>query len=158
MILFGDIKGGYGKKLFDYINENSEKTVFYVDGSTKPENREWMKEQMEKDVDGNTVMVASIGTMGEGIDMKNLWCIFLVNTAKSERIIRQICGRGLRLYEGKTKVVLFDFVDDLKYTENRKQYENYMIKHGRERKQIYIEQNFPVYEQKVNFESVDALF
>ena len=54
--------------------------------------------------------------------------------------------------------MLFDFVDDMKYTENRKQYENYMIKHGRERKQIYIEQNFPVYEQKVNFESADALF
>lgn len=158
LVLFGDIKGGYGRKLYDYIKENSEKNVFYVDGGTKPENREWMKEQMEQDVDGNTVMVASIGTMGEGIDMKNLWCIFLVNTAKSERIIRQICGRGLRLYEGKTKVVLFDFVDDMKYSENKSQYENYMIKHGRERKQIYVEQNFPVYEQKVSFNVGEALF
>ena len=97
-------------------------------------------------------MVASIGTMGEGIDLKNLWCIFLVNTTKSERMIRQICGRGLRMMEGKTKVVLIDFVDDLRYTENGHFGDNYMIKHGRDRKKIYVEQNFPVYEEKISFD------
>lgn len=153
LVLFGQVKDGYGRKLYEYIKDNSEKTVFYVDGNTPSENREWMKEQMEEDVDGNTVMVASIGTMGEGIDLKNLWCILLVNTTKSERIVRQICGRGLRQYEGKTKVVLIDFIDDLRYTEDGKQTNNYMYKHYLERRKIYTEQKFPVFSQKVTFEN-----
>ena len=157
LVLFGDVKGGYGKRIYEYIKDNSDRTVFYVDGNTKTENREWMKEQMEEDLDGNTVMVASIGTMGEGIDLKNLWCIFLVNTAKSERIIRQICGRGLRLFEGKSKVVLIDFVDDLRYSENGHYNNNYMWKHYTERRKIYLEQKFPVYEQKIDFDNQNSL-
>lgn len=152
LVLFGDVKGGYGKRIYQYIKDNSDKDVYYVDGTTPSENRQWMTEQMENDLEGNTVMVASIGTMGEGIDLKNLWSIFLVNTSKSERIIRQICGRGLRLFKGKDKVVMFDFVDDLRYTETGKQNENYSYKHSKDRKKIYLEQKFPVYEQKINFD------
>lgn len=96
LILFGDIKGGYGKRIFEYIKENSEKNVYYIDGSTPETNRNYYKQCMEDDTSGNTVLVASINTTGEGIDIKNLWTIFLVNTAKSERLVRQICGRGIR--------------------------------------------------------------
>ncbi len=108
---------------------------------------------MEEDTSGNTVIVASINTFSEGIDIKNLWSIFLVDTAKSERLVRQICGRGIRLYPGKDKVVIFDFVDDIRYSAdpNKRYKDNYLWRHGQERKKIYLEQHFPVYEQKVNF-------
>jgi superfamily II DNA or RNA helicase len=92
------------------------------------------------------VLVASIGTFGEGIDLSNIWSIFLVNSAKSERLVRQICGRGLRKYPGKEKTLLFDFVDDLRYTMDGRYEDNYMWKHYKERKKIYKEQNFPTYE------------
>jgi superfamily II DNA or RNA helicase len=153
LILFGDIKYGYGNKLYEYIKNNSNKDVYYVDGNTKNENREYYKECMEKDLEGNTIIVASIKTFGEGIDMKNLWSIFLVDTSKSDRIVRQICGRGLRLFPGKDKVILFDFVDDLRYSTHPKKYykDNYLWKHALERKKIYQEQNFPIYEEKIKF-------
>ena len=153
LVLFGDIKYGYGEKLYQYIKENSTKNVYYVDGNTKNENRDYFKQCMEDDLDGNTVIVASIKTFGEGIDLRNLWAIFLVDTSKSDRIVRQICGRGLRLFPGKDKVVLFDFVDDLRYTLHPKKYykENYLWKHSQARKKIYQEQKFPIYEQKIKF-------
>ena len=153
LILFGDIKGGYGKKIFEYIKENSEKNVYYIDGSTPETNRNYYKQCMEDDTSGNTVLVASINTTGEGIDIKNLWTIFLVNTAKSERLVRQICGRGIRQYPGKERVIIFDFVDDLRYTEDReKKYRyNYLWKHYKERETIYKQQNFPIIEQTINF-------
>ena len=153
LVLFGDIKYGYGNKLYEYIKNNSDKDVYYVDGTIKTENRDYYKQCMEDDTTGNTVIVASINTFGEGIDLKNLWSIFLVDTSKSERIVRQICGRGLRLYPGKDKVVLFDFVDDLRYSlDPKKRYkDNYLWKHAQERKKIYQEQHFPIYEQKINF-------
>jgi hypothetical protein len=43
LVLFGDIKYGYGMKLYEYIKNNSEKDVYYVDGNTKNENREYYK-------------------------------------------------------------------------------------------------------------------
>jgi superfamily II DNA or RNA helicase len=88
LVLFGDIKYGYGNKLYEYIKNNSDKDVYYVDGTIKNENREYYKQCMEDDTSGNTVIVASINTFGEGIDLKNLWAIFLVDTSKSERIVR----------------------------------------------------------------------
>lgn len=154
LVLFGDIKYGSGQKIYDYIKDNSDKNVYYADGTTPEQNRKYYMECMENDDTGNTIIVASINTFGEGINIKNLWSIFLVDTAKSERLVRQICGRGLRLYPGKDKVLLFDFVDDLRYTEHpqKKWKENYLYKHGKNRESIYKEQNFPVYIQTVNFQ------
>lgn len=151
LVLFGDIKHGGGHRVYEYIKENSEKSVYYVDGNTKPENREWFKQQMEDDISQKTVIVASIGTFGEGIDIKNVGTIMIISSSKSERIVRQICGRGLRMSPYKDKTVIIDIVDDLRYTETGKQYNNYMYKHYLSRKKIYEEQKFPCYQQKVPF-------
>lgn len=150
LILFGDIKGGYGKRIYEYIKQYSDKTVFYIDGTTPPDKREYYKQYCEDDTTGKTILVASIGTFGEGIDICNIWSIFLINSAKSERLIRQICGRGLRRYPGKDKTVLYDFVDDLRYSQTGRYNDNYLWTHYKERKKIYKEQNFPIYEQEIS--------
>lgn len=150
LIIFADIQGGYGKEVYSYIKENSSKDVFYMDGGTTADNREFFKKKMKEDANGNTIIVASKGVFGEGIDVPNIYNIFLIETSKSERIVRQICGRGLRMSEGKDKVIVFDFVDDLRYSSGNKR-DNYIWKHYKERKKIYKEQGFPVYEQKVDF-------
>ena len=150
LILFGDVKGGYGKRLAEYIQKYSNKQVLYIDGNTSTQTREYYKKLCEEDTSGNTVLVASIGTFGEGIDICNIWSIFLVNTSKSDRIVRQICGRGFRKYPGKDKTVIYDFVDDLRYTENGKYNDNYIWSHYKERKKTYKEQNFPTFEQSIS--------
>lgn len=159
LVLFGDIKGGYGKRLHEYIKDNSGKNVYYVDGNTKDDIRDYYKVQCENDTSGNTVIVASIGTFGEGVDISNIWNIFLVNTAKSERLIRQIVGRGLRNYPGKDRTILYDFVDDLRYSldSKRRYYDNYMWKHYLERKKIYAEQNFQTANQNIDFSTSKLL-
>lgn len=149
LLLFTDIKGGYGKRIYEYIRTYSDKTVFYIDGSTDPEKREYYKSECEKDDTGNTILVASVGTFGEGIDICNIWSIFLVNSSKSERLVRQICGRGFRKYPGKDKTLIYDFVDDLRYSETGKYMDNYIWSHYKERRKTYKEQNFPYFEQPV---------
>ena len=155
LILFNDVNiNKYGRKIYDYLKENSEKTVFYADGNTDTSSRDYYKQHMEDDTSGKTIIVGSTGCFSEGIDVANLWTIILANSVKSEFIVRQFIGRGMRRYKGKDKVVIFDIVDDFVYkdrTADKWKKDNYLMKHYKERKKIYQEQGFPLFERKVDF-------
>ena len=79
------------------------------------------------------------GTFATGINVKNIHTIYLTESFKSEVIIRQSIGRGLRLHKDKKKLLIIDFVDD--YRCGR--FKNYLYKHSEARQAIYAEQNFP---------------
>lgn len=163
LILFNDVKlgRGYGKKIYDYLKDNTTKHVYYADGGTDNNTRNYYEEQMEADDEGRTVFVGSTGCFSEGIDIANLWTIILVDSVKSEYIVRQFIGRGMRRYEGKDKVVIFDIVDDYRFgnaSTPKWLKENYLYKHHKERDRIYKEQKFPVFDQKVSFKDTDSLF
>lgn len=142
LVLFSDVKNEYGRKIYNNVKETSDKQVFYVDGGINSDYRENAKQSMEEDTTGNTVIVASIGTYGEGIDIANLWNIILVETTKSDGQMGQILGRGMRQYPGKDKVILIDIGDDFRYGGGKKN-NNYLYKHFKEREKIYRERKFP---------------
>jgi type I site-specific restriction endonuclease len=83
-------------------------------------------------------MVASFGTLSTGVSVKNIHNIFLVESYKSEVLIKQSLGRGMRLYEGKERVNIIDFVDDFSYNGSM----NYLMKHSLERIEIYKREKF----------------
>lgn len=142
LVIFTDTENKYGRKFFDFLKENSNKRCFYIDGNTSPSIRGKMKDAMEDDVDGKTVMIASMGCFSEGIDIANVWNIFIVETTKSDHTLAQILGRGMREYEGKDKTVVLDFIDDFCYGGGHYN-ENYLYKHGMERIKIYNKRGFP---------------
>lgn len=142
LIIFSDIQNEYGIRIYDYLKENTEKFVYYIDGSTPPKNRETIKQNMEDDDTGNTIIVASMGCFTEGIDIANMWNIFLIESTKSDTILAQLLGRGMRRHPKKDKTMMIDFVDD--YRKGHGYYsENYLYKHGKERQSIYKKRGFP---------------
>jgi len=143
LVIFSDIKDSYGQKVYNELHENSTKNVYYIDGSIPAKVRDEVKEAMENDKDGNTIIVASVGCFSEGIDIANLWNIFLIESTKSDNTISQILGRGMRIYEGKDKTMMIDFVDDFRYGDGRNT-DNYLYKHGKERQNIYRKKGFPL--------------
>ena len=147
LVLFSDIKNTYGRNIYNWIKENTEKNVYYIDGGTKAENRDYYKKKMEDQED--TIIVASIGTFSEGIDILNLHSIFVVETYKSQFIIRQVLGRGMRLMDGKEEVIVIDFSDNYIYGSNQYQKKNYLMRHADEREKIYKEKRFPYKRFKV---------
>lgn len=151
LVIFTDVQNMYGRRIYENVKEFSDKTVFYIDGNVAPSERENMIQSMENDLEGKTVIVASIGCFSEGIDICNLWNIFLVETTKSDNLLRQILGRGMRQYPGKEKTMFIDFVDDFRfYPKNQRGVsvtdyytDNYLYRHGLERKRIYENKGFP---------------
>ena len=155
LVLFNEVKDskGYGRKIFEYLKENTDKTVFYADGHTDAKTRDYYNKRMDEDETCNTVIVGSQGTYSEGIDIANIGIIILAESFKSENILRQSIGRGMRL-GNKDKVVMFDIVDDLRYGEDGDKdwlRNNYLWKQHLERTKAYKEHQFPVYEQHINF-------
>jgi superfamily II DNA or RNA helicase len=86
----------------------------------------------------NKILIATYGTFSTGISIKNIHNIFLVESYKSEVLIKQSLGRGMRQMEGKDKVNVIDFVDD--FTTGK--YENYLMKHSKARIDIYKKERF----------------
>jgi len=142
LVIFSDIKHGYGRKVYNYIKENTSKRVFYIDGEITSKVRSEIIDETEKDTSGNTIIVASMQCFSEGIDIGNLWNIFLIETTKAETTVAQILGRGMRRFEGKDKTMMIDFVDDFRFGGDEKD-ENYLWKHGMERYSIYKRRGFP---------------
>jgi superfamily II DNA or RNA helicase len=147
LVLFSNIKDQYGRRIYDYLREHTrDKTVFYVDGSTSIELRDEYINRMEEGDD--KILIASFGTFSTGISINNIHNIFFVESYKSEKIVRQSIGRGMRLKDGKESVQIIDFVDDFSLTKGNK---NYLLKHGEERMKIYKEQGFPFKKYQVRF-------
>lgn len=144
LVLFHRIE--HGKKLYEQLREDSDKIVYYVDGGTDKDIREEYKKKMEAGEE--VVIVASYGTFSTGISIKKIHNIFFTESFKSEVIIRQSIGRGLRQHESKDSVTIVDFVDDLSSEE----WTNYLMRHAKERRRIYKEQKFEYVIKKIKFE------
>jgi len=142
LVVFSDVQNSYGKKVYQWLKENTDKTLFYIDGGTDTNYREYAKTHMEEDDKGNTIIVASIGTFSEGIDISNICNIFLIESTKSDIQISQLIGRGMRRSEGKEEVIFIDFGDDYRYGSGY-QKNNYLYRHFEERAKIYKEKGFP---------------
>jgi superfamily II DNA or RNA helicase len=137
LVLFQSVKDEYGRNIWNGIREtNSSKEAFYVDGDTNESLREEYKSRMESGE--NKVLIATYGTFSTGISINNLHNIFLVESYKSEVLIKQSLGRGMRKMDGKEKVNIIDFVDDFSTSG----YKNYLMKHSEARIAIYRNENF----------------
>lgn len=141
LILFGDIQNGYGRKIYNYLKENTDKSVFYVDGGISADYRENAKQSMEVDETGNTIIVASIYTFGEGIDISNLHNVFLVESTKSDSMVGQIIGRLMRKHDSKDSAMLIDIGDDFRFGSDNKR-NNYLYKHFVDRANNYKTRGF----------------
>lgn len=138
LVLFHNVKADYGKKMQERLYELSkDKDVFYIDGETDVEKREYFKQSLEEG--DNKVLIASFGTFSTGISVKNIHNIVFAESFKSDKIIRQSIGRGMRLHESKTKTNIIDICDDFSYNGDK----NFLVKHMERRLEIYDGQGFP---------------
>ena len=134
LILFNDVKGSYGRTIYNKLVERGQRT-YYIDGGVTNADREDYTQAIE---DYNDVkLIASFGTFSTGIDIKNVYNIIFVESYKSPILIRQSIGRGMRELAGKYSVNIIDIVD---------RFGKYSNRHYKERKIIYNNQEFPLTE------------
>ena len=133
----------YGKELKKYLEDNTDKEVYFIYGEIKKDDRVEIKKLMESGT--NKVLVASYGTLSTGVNIKNIHNIHFTESFKSDVIVRQSIGRGLRTHKDKDKLRLYDYVDCL--DSNKR---SMLVNHSRVRKTIYKEQGFNYIIKKVS--------
>ena len=140
-----------------WLNEKyaAKYKIHVIQGSTDPLAREGIRQGMENEK--GSVLLATYGTMSTGINIKRIHNIVFGASSKSPIRVLQSIGRGLRLHETKSKLILWDIVDNLSYkTKRGNQKLNYMMKHWNERLNIYTEQNFECLKKTLKLEDDNA--
>ena len=126
----------HGQILYDLININDDRKVFFIHGGVDVDQRELVREITERE--NNAIIVASYGTFSTGINIKNLHNVIFASPSKSRIRNLQSIGRVLRKGSNKFKATLYDIADDCSTTTKR----NYTLNHLIERIKIYNEESF----------------
>ena len=79
-----------------------------ITGETK--NR---KDILQAVADGNIKYVVNVGVLTVGVDLPIVDVIALLRKSESVRLLQQIIGRGLRLYEGKEDCLILDYAGNI---------------------------------------------
>lgn len=82
-----------------------------ISGDMSPRDREAALSRFSAD---EIDMVTSVDLLNEGLDVPDVDLVVFMRATHSRRIFVQQLGRGLRVAPGKRKVVVLDFVSDLK--------------------------------------------
>jgi superfamily II DNA or RNA helicase len=97
----------------------TNKQVFYVHGDVELQDRETIKQMMEKH--NNIIVIAMSKIFSTGISINNIHMIVFAAGGKSFVRVVQSIGRGLRLHESKHKLVIIDVSDQLPYAGDHAQ-------------------------------------
>jgi len=110
--------------------------IYVMYGDVPAAEREAMRLSMEHEED--VIVIASSAVASTGVNMPSIENIILGAAGKSKIRNLQSIGRGLRLKKGKSKCRLFDIADDLSVGK----YQNHLLKHFKERLDIYSREQF----------------
>lgn len=115
--------------------------IFVIYGQIEAQEREAIRKMMEEKE--NLVLVCTYQTVGTGINIKRLHQVIFYASYKSKIKVLQSLGRGLRKHATKTKLILWDIIDDLRWKKRTgKLGENHIFKHWKARMKYYKEQGF----------------
>ena len=137
LILF-DLVEKHGKILEPMLRTEGRE-LHFIYGATKGDERERIRHLVENDPDKKHDILASYGVFSTGVNIRRLDNVIFASSSKSEIKVLQSIGRSLRKAEDSQNAVLYDIADDLSVGS----FENYTLKHFKQRIEIYSQEEFP---------------
>lgn len=106
------------QELMEMLPDEERKKAAMVHGKMTSKSDKILREQIIQDMrDGNlTYLFASYSLAKEGLDIPRLERLYMATPVKDYAVVVQSIGRIARQFEGKTKSVCYDFVDNMSYT------------------------------------------
>lgn len=128
-----------GNVLLEYLKDKTEKTVIFLNGKSKAEEREYWRVKCEEDK--NIILIATYGIASTGMNIPSLKYVLFASPFKSEIRVLQSIGRALRLHSDKVNgSIIYDIIDNVKYLDI----------HGKKRIKYYKTERFNVNEYNIS--------
>lgn len=108
LVMITDVVHGQAKIIKEMLETIYDETCSIVNGGTKKDLREEIKSELKLK---NIKCVIVTSAWREGVNIPSLNCVINGIGGKSEIVVLQTMGRGLRTSEGKTEILLIDFLD-----------------------------------------------
>jgi len=122
----------HGEELYNTLTAIcSRKKIFFIRGDVEVDDREKIRDLMERN--NNIVCVAISKIFSTGINIKNLHYIVFAGGGKAKVRIIQSIGRGLRLHANKEKLHIIDLADQFTYGK----------RHELKRQALYSQEKIP---------------
>jgi superfamily II DNA or RNA helicase len=105
----------HGEILERILKKETNKKVFFIQGSVEVDDREIIKKIMEENID--VICIAMSRIFSTGISIKNIHNIIFCTAGKAKVKLIQSIGRGLRLHKSKHRLTVYDIADNFKYAQ-----------------------------------------
>ena len=101
----------HSEKLYNCLKEYADH-VFLMTGNNSKKERKKILEQLHQVSKKETLILVATGSLiGEGFDYPRLDTLFMAMPVSFRSVVEQYAGRLNRDYEGKDKVIIYDYVD-----------------------------------------------
>jgi superfamily II DNA or RNA helicase len=135
LVLFSRI--AHGEELYEQIKASAtSQKVHYVSGDVEADDREAIRHLIQNET-GDSVTVASVGTMSTGTNIPRIHTIIFAAPTKSVIRVIQSLGRGLRKADGKEYLKLIDIADNIVPSKSKP---NHTMIHFVERIKVYVDE------------------
>lgn len=128
----------HGKVLYEMMQSMVEagRKVYFVYGGTDKDDREEIRKIVNAEKD--SIIIASEKLFSTGVNIPSIANVIFSVPRKSSILVRQTIGRGIRLFDGKDYMTLYDIADDLSVGKNK----NVTLRSLDDRMTIYIKDEF----------------
>ena len=98
----------HAEQIADMFRDQGIKAAAVSGGMKKSERMEFQEKFVNRDIQ----ILCACDLLNEGWDCPEIEVLFMARPTMSKVLYTQQLGRGMRLYEGKESLVVFDFVDN----------------------------------------------
>ena len=98
----------HAEQIADMFREQGIKAAAVSGGMKKSERMEFQEKFVNRDIQ----ILCACDLLNEGWDCPEIEVLFMARPTMSKVLYTQQLGRGMRLYEGKESLMVFDFVDN----------------------------------------------
>lgn len=101
----------HSERLYERLKECADK-VFLMTGNNSKKEHKKIREQLQLvDSKETLILVATGSLIGEGFDFPRLDTLIMATPVSFRSVVEQYAGRLNRDYDGKTNVIVYDYVD-----------------------------------------------
>ena len=101
----------HSEKLYERLKSYADHVFLMTGNNSKKEHRKILDEMQQVQPEESLILVATGKLIGEGFDFPRLDTLIMATPVSFKGVVEQYAGRLNRDYDGKEKVIVYDYVD-----------------------------------------------